>query len=225
MINKIVDGFAAALAGIKDGDTLLCGGFGAVGEAFALVEAVIATGARDLTVVCNNAGSGQVGVAALLKSGKTRKLICSYPRSLDPTVIDELYARRAIEIELVPQGTLSERMRAAGAGIGGFFTRTGADTNLADGKELREMDGKPYVFEKPLHGDFALVKAHRGDRWGNLVYRKAARNFNPVMAMAGRITVAQVSEIAELGSLDPEAIATPGIFVDRVVLLRDAASG
>jgi len=218
MINKIVDGFAAALAGMKDGDTLLCGGFGAVGEAFALIEAVIALDVRDLTVVCNNAGSGLVGVAALLKSGKARKLICSYPRSSDPQVIDELYARRAIEIELVPQGTLSERMRAAAGGIGGFFTRAGADTQLADGKERREIDGKLHVFEKPLHGDFALIKAHRADRWGNLVYRKSARNFNPLMAMAGKTTVAQVDEIVELGALDPEAIVTPGIFVDRVLV-------
>ncbi len=218
MIDKRVEGLAAALAGMKDGDTVLCGGFGAVGEAFALVEAVIGTGARDLTVVCNNAGSGATGVAALLKSGRARKLVCSYPRSLDPTVIDDLYARRAIEIELVPQGTLSERMRAAGAGIGGFFTRTGADTTLAAGKETREIDGQLYVFEPPLHGDFALIKAHRADRWGNLVYRKAARNFNPVMAMAGKVTVAQVDGLVELGALDPEAIATPGIFVDRVVL-------
>src|ERR1700691_3336345 len=172
MIDKRVDSLAVALADMKDGDTLLCGGFGAVGEAFALVEAVIETGARDLTVVCNNAGSGLTGVAALLKSGRATKLICSYPRSLDPTVIDDLYARRAIEIELVPQGTLSERMRAAGAGIGGFFTRTGADTTLADGKELREIGGKLYVFETPLPGDFALIKAHRADRWGNLTYRK-----------------------------------------------------
>jgi 3-oxoadipate CoA-transferase alpha subunit len=158
-----------------------------------------------------------VGVAALLKAGRARKLICSYPRSTDPQVIDQLYREKKIEIELVPQGTLSERMRAAGAGIGGFFTRTGADTKLADGKELREIDGKLYVFEKPLPGDFALIKAHRGDRWGNLVYRKAARNFNPVMAMAGKITVAEVDEIVELGTLDPEAIVTPGIFVDRIV--------
>jgi 3-oxoadipate CoA-transferase alpha subunit len=218
MINKVVDGFAAALAGMKDGDTLLCGGFGAVGEAVALIEAVIGLGVRDLTVVCNNAGSGLVGVAALLKAGRARKLICSYPRSSDPQVIDDLYARRAIEIELVPQGTLSERMRAAGAGIGGFFTRAGADTELTEGKEKREIDGKLYVYEKPLAGDFALIKAHRADRWGNLVYRKSARNFNPVMAMAGKTTVAQVDEIVELGALDPEAIVTPSIFVDRVVL-------
>jgi 3-oxoadipate CoA-transferase alpha subunit len=217
MIDKRVDGFAAALSGMKDGDTLLCGGFGSIGEAFALIEAVIALGRRELTVVCNNAGSGLVGVAALLKAGRARKLICSYPRSTDPQVIDQLYREKKIEIELVPQGTLSERMRAAGAGIGGFFTRTGADTKLADGKELREIDGKLYVFEKPLPGDFALIKAHRGDRWGNLVYRKAARNFNPVMAMAGKITVAEVDEIVELGTLDPEAIVTPGIFVDRIV--------
>ncbi|HVA12756.1 MAG TPA: 3-oxoacid CoA-transferase subunit A [Stellaceae bacterium] len=224
MIDKRVDGLAAALVGMKDGDTLLCGGFGSVGEPFALIEAVIALDVRDLTVVCNNAGSGLVGVAALLKSGGARKLICSYPRSTDPQVIDQLYRDKKIEIELVPQGTLSERMRAAGAGLGGFFTRTGAETQLAAGKELREIDGKLYVFEPPLHGDFALIKAHRADRWGNLVYRKAARNFNPVMAMAGRITVAQVDAVVELGALDPEAIVTPGIFVDRVVL-RDAPFG
>lgn len=218
MIDKRVESFAAALAGMKDGDTLLCGGFGAVGEPHALIEAVIELGARDLTIVCNNAGSGLVGVAALLKAGRARKLICSYPRSSDPQVIDELYAARKIEIELVPQGTMSERMRAAGAGLGGFFTRVGADTKLAEGKEAREIDGHRYVFEPPLPGDFALIKAHRADRWGNLVYRKSARNFNPVMAMAGKTTVAQVSEIVELGALDPEAIATPGIFVDRVVV-------
>lgn len=218
MIDKRVDGFAAALAGMKDGDTLLCGGFGAVGEPVALIEAVIALGRRDLTIVCNNAGSGLIGVAALLKAGRARKLICSYPRSSDPQVIDDLYARHAIEIELFPQGTLSERMRAAGAGIGGFFTRAGADTELAEGKELREIDGKLHVFEKPLPGDFALIKAQRADRWGNLVYRKAARNFNPVMAMAGKVTVAQADEIVELGALDPEAIVTPGIFVDRIVV-------
>ena len=218
MIDKRVENFAAALAGLRDGATLLCGGFGAVGEPHALIEAVIELGARDLTIVCNNAGSGLVGVAALLKAGRARKLICSYPRSSDPQVIDELYAAHKIEIELVPQGTMSERMRAAGAGLGGFFTRVGADTKLAEGKEAREIDGQRYVFERPLPGDFALIKAHRADRWGNLVYRKSARNFNPVMAMAGKITVAQVSETVELGALDPEAIATPGIFVDRVVV-------
>jgi 3-oxoadipate CoA-transferase alpha subunit len=219
MINKIVDGFAVALAGLTDGATILCGGFGAVGEPHALIETVIALGVRDLTVVCNNAGSGLVGVAALLKAGRAKKLICSYPRSSDPQVIDELYAARKIEIEIVPQGTLSERMRAAGAGIGGFFTRAGAETLLAAGKETRTIDGQLYVFEPPLAGDFALIKADRADRCGNLVYRKSARNFNPVMAMAGKITVAQVREIVELGALDPEAIATPGIFVDRVVVL------
>jgi len=218
MINKLVENFAAALEGLQDGATLLCGGFGAVGEPHALIEAVIELGARDLTIVCNNAGSGLVGVAALLKAGRARKLICSYPRSSDPQVIDELYAAHKIEIELVPQGTMSERMRAAGAGLGGFFTRVGAETKLAEGKESREIDGQRYVFERPLPGDFALIKAHHADRWGNLVYRKSARNFNPVMAMAGKITVAQVSEIVELGALDPEVIATPGIFVDRVVV-------
>lgn len=217
MIDKRVESFAAALEGLKDGDTLLCGGFGSVGEPFALIEAVIAQGARDLTVVCNNAGSGVVGVAALLKAGRARKLICSYPRSTDPQVIDALYAESKIELEIVPQGTLSERMRAAGAGLGGFFTRVGAETKLAAGKETRIIDGALHVFERPLQGDFALIKAHRADRWGNLRYRKAARNFNPVMAMAGKVTVAQVDELVELGALDAEAIVTPGIFVDRVV--------
>lgn len=218
MIDKRVPSFAAALAGIKDGATILCGGFGSVGEPFALIEAVIELRLRDLIVVSNNGGSGLVGVAALLKSGCVRKLICSYPRSSDPQVIDALYRDRRIEIEIVPQGTLSERMRAAGAGIGGFFTRTGAETKLASGKETRMIDGQLHVLEAPLKGDFALIKAHRADRWGNLVYRKSARNFNPVMAAAAAITVAQVSEMAELGALDPEAIATPGIFVDRVVV-------
>ena len=217
MIDKRVESFAAALEGLKDGDTVLCGGFGSVGEPFALIEAVIAQGRRELTVVCNNAGSGLVGVAALLKAGCARRLICSYPRSTDPQVIDALYAERKIEIEIVPQGTLSERMRAAGAGLGGFFTRVGAETKLAAGKETRMIEGALHIFERPLPGDFALIKAHRADRWGNLLYRKAARNFNPVMAMAGKMTVAQVDELAELGALDAEAIVTPGIFVDRVV--------
>jgi 3-oxoadipate CoA-transferase alpha subunit len=217
VIDKRVESFAAALEGLKDGDTVLCGGFGSVGEPFALIEAVIAQGRRELTVVCNNAGSGLVGVAALLKAGCARRLICSYPRSTDPQVIDALYAERKIEIEIVPQGTLSERMRAAGAGLGGFFTRVGAETKLAAGKETRMIEGALHVFERPLPGDFALIKAHRADRWGNLLYRKAARNFNPVMAMAGKMTVAQVDELAELGALDAEAIVTPGIFVDRVV--------
>jgi 3-oxoadipate CoA-transferase alpha subunit len=217
LIDKRVESFAAALEGLKDGDTLLCGGFGSVGEPFALIEAVIAQGARDLTIVCNNAGSGLIGVAALIKAGRARKLICSYPRSTDPQVIDALYAERKIEIEIVPQGTLSERMRAAGAGLGGFFTRVGAETKLAAGKETRMIDGAVHVFERPLPGDFALIKAHCADRWGNLLYRTAARNFNPVMAMAGKVTVAQVDELVELGALDAEAIVTPGIFVDRVV--------
>ncbi|HKT18758.1 MAG TPA: 3-oxoacid CoA-transferase subunit A [Stellaceae bacterium] len=217
MIDKRVENFAAALQGLKDGDTVFCGGFGAVGEPFALIEAVIEHGARELTIVCNNAGSGLVGTAALLNAGRARKVICSYPRSSDPQVIDQLYAERKIEIELVPQGTLSERMRAAGAGIGGFYTRVGAETKLAEGKETRMIDRALFVFERPLPGDFALIKAHRADRWGNLTYRKAGRNLNPVMAMAAKVTVAQVDEIAELGALDPEAIVTPGIFVDRVV--------
>ena len=219
MIDKRVDSLAAAIAGVTDGATVLCGGFGAVGEPFELIEALIELGVRDLVVVCNNAGSGLIGVAALLKAGRARKLVCSYPRSTDPQVIDGLYRDRKIELEIMPQGTLSERLRAAGAGIGGFFTRVGAETKLASGKETRLIDGVLHVLEPPLPGDIALIKAHRADRWGNLVYRKAARNFNPVMAMAAKITAAQVSQVVELGALDPEAIATPGIFVNRVVVV------
>lgn len=217
MIDKRVESFAAALEGLKDGDTLLCGGFGSVGEPFALIEAVIAQGARDLTVVCNNAGSGVVGVAALLKAGRARKLICSYPRSTDPQVIDALYAESKIELEIVPQGTLSERMRAAGAGLGGFFTRVGAETKLAAGKETRIIDGREYVFEKPLPADFAMLRAHRADRLGNLQFRKAMRNFNVAMAMAGKVTLAEVDELVPVGGIDPEDVHVPGIFVDRVV--------
>jgi 3-oxoadipate CoA-transferase alpha subunit len=219
MIDKRVQSIADALDGVEDGATVLCAGFGSVGEPIELIEGLIEKGLRDLVVVSNNAGTGESGVAALIKAGLVRKIICSYPRTTDPHVFEAAYKAGKIELELVPQGTLSERMRAAGAGIGGFYTRTSAGTRIADGKEQREIDGRLYVFEKPLKGDLALVRADKGDRWGNLVYRKSARNFNPVVAMAARLTVAQVRETVELGTLDPECIHTPGIFVDRVVVV------
>lgn len=217
MIDKRVQSIADALEGVKDGAIVLCAGFGSVGEPIELIEGLIERGVRDLVVVSNNAGTGESGVAALIKAGIVRKIVCSYPRTTDPHVFEEAYKAGKIELELVPQGTLSERMRAAGAGIGGFYTRTAAGTKIAEGKEQREIDGKLYVFEKPLKGDLALVRADRADRWGNLVYRKSARNFNPVVATAATLTVAQVREMVELGSFDPECIHTPGIFVDRVV--------
>ena len=219
MIDKRVKDLATAVAGIKDGTTVLCGGFGTVGEPIALTEALIDLGIRNLTIVANNAGNGETGIARLIKEGRVRKVICSYPRTADPHVFEAAYKAGTVELELVPQGTLSERLRAAGAGIGGFYTPTAAGTRLAEGKETRVLDGKTYVFEKPLKGDVALIAAHKGDRWGNLVYRKTARNFNPVMATAAALTVVQVKKIVELGSLDPEAIATPGIFVDRIVVV------
>lgn len=219
MIDKRVDGIAAALAGVADGATVMCAGFGAVGEPVQLIEGLIGVGVRDLILVANNAGTAEVGIAALIKAGIVRKVICSYPRTTDAHVFEEIYRAGKIELELVPQGTLSERMRAAGAGIGGFFTRVSAGTRIGDGKETREIDGQLYVFEKPLKGDLALIRAQRGDRWGNLTYRKSARNFNPVMAMAADLTVAQVAEVVDLGALDPECIHTPGIFVDRIVQL------
>jgi 3-oxoadipate CoA-transferase, alpha subunit len=220
MIDKRVKDLAAAVAGIKDGATVLCGGFGTVGEPIALTEALIELGIRNLTIVANNAGTGESGIARLIKEGRVRKVICSYPRTADPHVFEEAYKAGKVELELVPQGTLSERLRAAGAGIGGFYTPTAAGTKLAQGKETRTIDGKTYVLEKPLKGDVALIAAYKGDRWGNLVYRKSARNFNPVMAPAADLTVAQVKEIAEIGLLDPEAVVTPGIFVDRLVVVR-----
>ena len=217
MINKIADSIAAALADVSDGATVLIGGFGTSGIPGELIDGLIEQGARDLTVVNNNAGNGDTGLAALLKTGRVRKIICSFPRQTDSYVFDELYRSGRIELELVPQGNLAERLRAAGAGIGGFFTATGYGTELAKGKETRIINGKGYVLESPLHGDVALIKAERGDRWGNLVYRKAARNFGPVMAMAARKTVATVHEIAELGELDPEVVVTPGIYVSQIV--------
>ncbi|HYL33255.1 MAG TPA: 3-oxoacid CoA-transferase subunit A [Stellaceae bacterium] len=217
MIDKRVKDLAAAVAGIKDGATVLCGGFGAVGEPIALTEALLPLGVKNLVIVANNAGTGETGIARLIKEDRVRKVICSYPRTTDPREFEAAYKARKIELELVPQGTLSERLRAAGAGIGGFYTPTGVGTKLAEGKETRAIDGKSYVLEQPIRGDAALIAAQKSDRWGNLVYRKSARNFNPVMAAAAALTVVQVSEIVELGALDPEIIVTPGIFVDRVV--------
>jgi len=217
VINKIVPSVEAALADVRNGSTILIGGFGGAGVPAELIDALIAQGARELTVVNNNAGNAEYGVAALLKAGRVRKIVCSYPRQNDSHVFEGLYRAGKIELELVPQGTLSERMRAAGAGIGAFYTPTGYGTDLAKGKETRVIDGKHCVLEHPIHGDVALVKAEKGDRWGNLVYRKSARNFGPTMASAAKCTIAQVYEIAELGDLDPECIVTPGIFVTRVV--------
>ena len=217
MINKIAASIAEALADAKDGSTVLIGGFGTSGIPAELIAGLIEQGARDLTVVNNNAGNADHGLAALLATGRVRKIICSFPRQVDSWVFDELYRTGKIELELVPQGNLAERMRAAGAGIGAFFCPTAYGTELAEGKETREIDGRHYVLEYPIHGDVALIKAEAGDRWGNLVYRKAARNFGPVMAAAAKLTVATVHEIKELGELDPEAIVTPGIYVNRIV--------
>jgi 3-oxoadipate CoA-transferase alpha subunit len=224
MIDKIAASIAEALRDVRDGATVLIGGFGTAGIPNELIDGLIAQGARDLTVVNNNAGNGDQGLAALLKTGRVRKIICSFPRQADSYVFDELFKSGKIELELVPQGNLAERIRAAGAGIGAFFTPTGFGTQLAQGKETREIDGKPYVLEYPIYGDVALIKAERGDRWGNLVYRKAARNFGPVMAMAAKDTIATVHDIAELGALDPEAIVTPGIFVRKVVKIERVAT-
>jgi 3-oxoadipate CoA-transferase alpha subunit len=221
VIDKRIRTLAEAVAGVRDGAVVLCGGFGASGQPDHLFHALIEQGAKDLVVVSNNAGTGHTGLAALLEAGRVRKVICSYPRSAGSVVFEAMWAKGKIELELVPQGTLSERMRAAGAGLGGFYTPAGAGTRLAEGKEQREIDGRLYVLEKPLRGDVALIRAERADRWGNLVYRKAGRNFNPVMAMAADLTVAEVQETVELGDLDPEAIVTPGIFVDRVVEVGD----
>lgn len=224
MINKIADSVAQALSGVKDGATVLIGGFGTSGNPIELIDGLIAHGARELTVVNNNAGNGEAGLAALLKSGQVRKIICSFPRQADSWVFDELYRAGRIELELVPQGNLAERMRAAGAGIGAFFCPTAYGTELAKGKETREINGKHYVLEYPIHGDVALVKAEQGDRWGNLTYRMSARNFGPVCAMAAKHTVATVHELVELGALDPEAVVTPGIFVSQVVKVPRVAT-
>jgi 3-oxoadipate CoA-transferase alpha subunit len=219
MIDKQVASIAAALDGIRHGATILSAGFGAVGAPDDLLDGLLAKGVRDLVVVSNNAGSGKRGLAALIDAGLVRKVICSFPRTDDPRAFDAAYKAGRIELELVPQGIISERLRCASAGLGGFYSPVGVGTKLADGKEVREIDGRRYVFEKPLRGDVALLRAHRADRWGNLVYRKSARNFNPVMAMAAELTVVQAKELVDLGDIDPECVHTPGIFVDRVVVV------
>ncbi|WP_173922272.1 3-oxoacid CoA-transferase subunit A [Agromyces sp. Marseille-P2726] len=223
MIDKTVPDVEAAVAGIPDGATIMIGGFGRAGQPVELIDALIAQGAGDLTIVNNNAGNGDTGLAALLAKKRVRKIICSFPRQHDSWVFDGLYRAGEIELELVPQGNLAERIRAAGAGIGAFFSPTGVGTELAEGKEAREIDGRSYVLEYPIKADFALVSALQGDRWGNLVYRETARNFGPIMATAAASTIAQVDEIVELGSLDPEAVVTPGIFVDRLVAVGERA--
>lgn len=224
MIDKIARTFADALGDTRDGATVLIGGFGTAGIPVELIEGLIEQGAKDLTVVNNNAGNGEVGLGALLKARRVRKIICSFPRQADSHVFDALYRSGDLELELVPQGNLAERLRAAGAGIGAFFCPTGFGTELAGDRETRVIDGKSYVLEYPIRGDLALIKAERGDRWGNLTYRKAARNFGPVMAMAAEKTVASVHEIVDLGVLDPETIVTPGIFVQQIVRIDRVAT-
>ena len=217
MIDKTVRTMAEAMAGIPDGATVLIGGFGAVGQPNALLEGLIEQGAKDLVCVANNAGTGQVGLARLMELGRVRKMVCSFPRASGSVVFEALYREGRIELEIVPQGTLAERMRAAGAGIPAFFTATAAGTLLARGKEMRVIGGREYVLEEALPGDVALVEAWQADRWGNLTFRSSGRNFNPVMAMAGKLTIVQTQQVAALGTLDPEKVVTPGIFVDRVL--------
>jgi 3-oxoadipate CoA-transferase alpha subunit len=217
MINKFVASAEDALADIPDGATVMLGGFGNAGMPIELIDALIAQGAKGLTVVNNNAGNADAGLAALIGAGRVRKIICSFPRQADSWHFDKAYRAGKLELELVPQGTLAERIRAAGAGIGAFYTPTAFGTELARGKETRRIGERDYVLEYPIHADYALIKAERADRWGNLTYRMTARNFGPVMAAAAKCTVAQVRETVELGELDPEAIVTPGIHVQRVV--------
>jgi 3-oxoadipate CoA-transferase alpha subunit len=224
LVDKIYPGLDAAVAGISDGATIMIGGFGNAGMPRELIDAVIAQGATDLTIVNNNAGNGDTGLAALLAAGRVKKIICSFPRQTDSYVFDGLYRSGKIELELTPQGNLAERIRAAGAGIGAFFTPTGYGTQLAEGKETRVINGRHYVLEYPIHADYALIKAEKADRWGNLVYRKAARNFGPIMAMAATCSIVQVSKVVDLGELDAEAIVTPGIFVQRVVQIAGECS-
>ena len=221
MTPRVVTDPDEAVAGIEDSSVVLVGGFGMAGMPVTLIDALIRQGATDLTVVSNNAGNGDSGLAALLAAGQVRKMVCSFPRQSDSWVFDDLYRRGAIELEVVPQGNLAERMRAAGAGIGAFFSPTGVGTPLAAGKETRTIDGRDYVLELPIRGDVALIAAHAGDRMGNLVYRKTARNFGPVMATAATTVIAQVAEVVEVGGLDPEAVVTPSIYVDRVVKVGD----
>jgi 3-oxoadipate CoA-transferase alpha subunit len=217
MIDKIVQSMAEAMAAIRDGSVVLVGGFGSIGQPSALIDGLIEQGAKELTVVSNNPGVGRIGLARLLDLGRVRKIVCSFPRSSDPVVFEQLYRAGRIELEIVPQGTMAERMRAAGAGIPAFFTATAVGTKLAEGKEEREFSGRKYLLEQALAGDVALVEAWEADRWGNLTYRSSARNFNPIMAMAATLTVVQAQHIVELGALDPEKIVTPGIYVNRVL--------
>jgi 3-oxoadipate CoA-transferase alpha subunit len=219
MIDKIVSSIAAALDGVQDGSTVMVGGFGAVGQPDALIEGLIEQGATELTIVANNAGAGRVGLAKLMEAGRVRKIICSFPRSAGSVVFEELFKAGKLELEIVPQGTLAERIRAAGAGVGAFFTPTAFGTKLAENKETREIGGRSYVLEYALPADVALVEAWRADRWGNCTYRSSGRNFNPVMAMAAKCSIVQTQHVVALGALDPEAIVTPGIFVDRVLHL------
>ena len=222
MINKSVASLEEAVGGIFDGATIMIGGFGTAGQPTHLIDALIAQGAKDLTIINNNAGNGEVGLAALLKAGRVRNMVCSCPRQVDSQIFDDLYRRGKVELELVPQGNLAARIQAAGSGLGAVFTPTGYGTPLAEGKETREIDGRHYVLEYPLKADFALIKAYEGDRWGNLVYRKAARNFGPIMATAATVTIAEVSRVVQLGELDPENIITPGIFVQRLVAVENS---
>ena len=217
MIDKTVRSMAEAMEGIKDGATVLVGGFGAVGQPNALIDGLIEQGAKDLVIAANNAGVGHIGLARLMELGRVRKIVCSFPRSSDPVVFETLYRAGKIELEIVPQGTLAERMHAAGAGIPLFFTATGVGTKMALGKEVREIDGRQYVGEKSLPGDVALVEAWEADRWGNLTYRESGRNFNPVMAMAAKLTIVQTQHLRDLGAIDPDHVHTPGIFVNRVL--------
>jgi 3-oxoadipate CoA-transferase alpha subunit len=221
MINKFVQSIGDALHDVRDGATILIGGFGAVGTPDELVEGLIAQGARNLTIVANNAGYGRIGLARLLAEERVRKLICSYPRIAGSVIFEDLYKAGKLQLELVPQGTLAERLRAAGAGVPAFYTATGVGTLLAQGKEVRRIEGRDYLLESALSGDVALVDAWCGDRWGNLTYRATGRNFNPVMAMAGKITIAQVHNRMELGETNPENVVTPGIFVDRIVMVGE----
>lgn len=223
VIDKAVGSVEEAVAGIPDGATILIGGFGRAGQPVELIDALIAQGAGDLTIVNNNAGNGNTGLAALLATRRVRKIVCSFPRQSDSWVFNSLYREGAIELELVPQGNLAERIRAAGAGIGAFYTPTGVGTLLAEGKEAREIDGRQYLLDYPIHADYALIGAYQADRWGNLTYRATARNFGPTMAAAATTTIAQVDEIVDLGAIDPESVITPGIFVDRIVAVGSRA--
>lgn len=219
MISKIFDSLREALSDVPDGASIMVGGFGLAGQPKELIDALLDQGAKDLVIINNNAGNGDTGLAALLAAGQVRKIICSFPRQADSHVFDALYRAGKVELELVPQGNLAERIRAGGAGIGGFFTPTGAGTLLAEGKEQRNINGRDYVLEYPIQADYALIKALSADRWGNLVYRKTARNFGPIMATASKVAIVQVEQVVELGVLDPESIVTPGLFVQRVVAI------